>query len=397
MNETHIHDPRPLARSEIESVLHMSRSTTYAPRENKGAMRDKNFKKRPFTDIAAAADTAAKPVASEAGGNAQIAEPLADADMVVTPEDTGRSATSVDPSADQSATQLGQTQSGQMQEPPNDEANPSPGTPAEQAESLENQDNPDTAQDPSAAGFTETLADNPTAPVFEPTPIAQASVITDAEVQDRIDEAYARGLAEGDGQARQRLEDGCQRLENLATSLMGHEAVDIDDLASRIDTTILRLASLRAGYAIHEMPAPFSAIVEKLVRRIAKDAAAGTLMLNTADLAVVQPLLESRDSFLNIKFKADDTLAPGDIRVSVGSVEAEDTLAQRVDVSAGETDDAGDLDEIGRLVRDFMNEPSDVVASSETPSTLDGDTPETDTPETDTPETDIPGTDEDVS
>ena len=397
MNETHIHDPRPLARSEIESVLHMSRSTTYAPRENKGAMRDKNFKKRPFTDIAAAADTAAKPVASEAGGNAQIAEPLADADMVVTPEDTGRSATSVDPSADQSATQLGQTQlgqtqSGQMQEPPNDEANPSPGTPAEQAESLENQDNPDTAQDPSAAGFTETLADNPTAPVFEPTPIAQASMIADAEVQDRIDEAYARGLAEGDGQARQRLEDGCQRLENLATSLVGHEAVDIDDLASRIDTTILRLASLRAGYAIHEMPAPFSAIVEKLVRRIAKDAAAGTLMLNTADLAVVQPLLESRDSFLNIKFKADDTLAPGDIRVSVGSVEAEDTLAQRVDVSAGETDDAGDLDEIGRLVRDFMNEPSDVVASSETPSTLDGDTPETDIPGTD-----IPGTDEDVS
>ena len=114
MNETHIHDPRPLARSEIESVLHMSRGMTYAPRENKGAMRDKNFKKRPFTDIAAAADTAAKPVASEAGGNAQIAEPLADADMVVTPEDTGRSATSVGPSADQSATQLGQTQSGQM-------------------------------------------------------------------------------------------------------------------------------------------------------------------------------------------------------------------------------------------------------------------------------------------
>ena len=39
MNETHIHDPRPLARSEIESVLQLSRETAYVPSEDRPASR----------------------------------------------------------------------------------------------------------------------------------------------------------------------------------------------------------------------------------------------------------------------------------------------------------------------------------------------------------------------
>ena len=47
MNETHIHDPRPLARSEIESVLQLSRETAYVPSEDRPGIKDKSFVKRP--------------------------------------------------------------------------------------------------------------------------------------------------------------------------------------------------------------------------------------------------------------------------------------------------------------------------------------------------------------
>ena len=52
MNETHIHDPRPLARNEIESVLQLSRDTAYVPRENRPGLKDKSFVKRPLVEIA---------------------------------------------------------------------------------------------------------------------------------------------------------------------------------------------------------------------------------------------------------------------------------------------------------------------------------------------------------
>ena len=119
----------------------------------------------------------------------------------------------------------------------------------------------------------------------------------------------------------------------------------------------MRLASLRAGYAIKDVPGPFAEIIEQLVGRISKQADGGILHLNPADLAVVQPLLEKRESFAQIGFKADDAIMPGDIRVSVGSVEAGGT----------------EFDEVGRLMRNLLDE-----TSNDTPSDTPGDTPDTD-------------------
>ncbi|MEC9139952.1 MAG: FliH/SctL family protein, partial [Pseudomonadota bacterium] len=214
---------------------------------------------------------------------------------------------------------------------------------------------------------------NTPSPGFEATPVAQAVIPTDAEIQDRIDEAYARGLSEGDSQARQRLEDGCQRLENLATGLMGQDALDTEELARHIEETVMRLASLRAGYAIKDLPAPCAEIVEQLVRRISKKADGGTLHLNPSDLAVVQPLLENRDSFGQIGFKADDTIMPGDIRLSVGSVEAEDRLNQRAGFGLKDGDEGTEFDEVGRLMRNLLDE-----TSNDTPNNAPKDTPESD-------------------
>ena len=65
MNETHIHDPRPLARSEIESVLQLSRETAYVPSEDRPGIKDKSFVKRPLVDVARAADAPVTPDTSE--------------------------------------------------------------------------------------------------------------------------------------------------------------------------------------------------------------------------------------------------------------------------------------------------------------------------------------------
>ena len=364
MNETHIHDPRPLARSEIESVLQLSRETAYVPREDRPGIKDKSFVKRPLVDIAQAADapvtpdTPATPDISESPDlSASPAMPEEEAGSTLNPETEGAPASeNVDASA---GTGAGADESAAMPEEPN------------------------TGDADLALGETAVEVDGPQATAegeenaapsgFEPTPVAQAVIPTDAEIQDRIDEAYARGLSEGDSQARQRLEDGCQRLENLANSLLGHDALDTEQLGRHIEETVMRLASLRAGYAIKDVPGPFAEIIEQLVGRISRQADGGILHLNPADLAIVQPLLEKRESFAQIGFKADDAIMPGDIRVSVGSVEAEDRLSQRAGIGTEDEGGGTEFDEVGRLMRNLLDE-----TSNDTPNDTPGDTPDTD-------------------
>lgn len=351
MNETHIHDPRPLARSEIESVLQLSRETAYVPSEARPGIKDKSFVKRPLVDIAQAADTAVMPNTSEVSNVSATPAIPEDAES---PENLGRESAPTPENLEEGA----------------DESVAIPERVTAGDTDLVSGETPAGTEDLQAIADgeekTQSLA-------FEPSPVAQVVIPTDAEIQGRIDEAYARGLSEGDSQARQRLEDGCQRLENLATSLMGSEALDTEELGRHIEETVVRLASLRAGYAIKELPAPFTEIVEQLVRRISKEADGGTLYLNPSDLAVVQPLLENRDGFGQIRFKADDAIMPGDIRVSVGSVEAEDRLSRRAGFSGADGGEGTEFDEVGRLMRSLLDE-----TPTNTPDNSPNDTPETD-------------------
>ena len=351
MNETHIHDPRPLARSEIESVLQLSRETAYVPSEDRPGIKDKSFVKRPLVDVAQAADALVTPETSKVSNvsttpiipeEAEISQNL-ETDSAPTPGN-------LDAGADESIA--------------------IPEGAAASDRDLVSGDTTAGDDDPQATADGE---ENAPSPGFEATPVAQAVIPTDSEIQDRIDEAYARGLSEGDSQARQRLEDGCQRLENLATGLMGQDALDTEELGRHIEETVMRLASLRAGYAIKDLPAPFAEIVEQLVQRISKEANGGTLHLNPSDLAVVQPLLENRDSFGQIGFKADDAIMPGDIRLSVGSVEAEDRLSERAGLGVEDGGKRTEFAEVGRLMRNLLDE-----TPNDTPNNAPNDTPERD-------------------
>ena len=351
MNETHIHDPRPLARSEIESVLQMSRETAYVPSEGRPGIKDKSFVKRPLVDIAQAADAPVTPDISEVSN------------MSPTPAIPEEAESEKNPGPE-SEPKPANFDSGA------DESIAIPERAAADDTDLASGETPAGGEDIQATAEGE---ENTPSPAFEPTSVAQAVIPTDAEIQDRIDEAYARGLSEGDSQARQRLEDGCQRLEKLASGLMGQDALDTKELGRHIEETVMRLASLRAGYAIKDLPGPFAEIVEQLVQRISKEADGGTLHLNPSDLAVVQPLLENRDSFGQIGFKADDSIMPGDIRVSVGSAGAEDRLSRRAGLSAEDGGEGTEFYEVGRLMRSLLDE-----TPNDTPNNAPNDTPETD-------------------
>ena len=351
MNETHIHDPRPLARSEIESVLQLSRETAYVPSENRPGIKDKSFVKRPLVDIAQTADAPVTPDTSEVSNVSATPSIPEEAEISQNPEaESAPTPGSLDAGADESIA--------------------TPDSAADGDRDMVSGEVQAVGEDLQATAEGE---ENSPSPDFEPTLVAQAVIPTDAEIQARIDEAYARGLSEGDRQARQRLEDGCQRLENLTTGLMGPDALDTEELGRHIEEAVMRLASLRAGYAIKDLPAPFARIIEQLVRRISKEADGGTLHLNPSDLAVVQPLLENRDRFGQIGFKADDAIMPGDIRLSVGSVEAEDRLSQRAGLGVEDGGKGTEFDEVERLMRNLLDE-----TPNDTPNNVPNDTPETD-------------------
>ena len=188
MNETHIHDPPACAAKSVRA----SRNGD-APSEDRTHSKDRVWK-RPLVDNAQADDA-----------------PL----MTDTSEVSSVSATPVMPEDTESAKNAG-TESSPTPENLDagaDESIEIPETAATGDTDLVSGETPADGEDLQATAEGE---ENTPLPSFEPTPVAQAVIPTDAEIQDRIDEAYARGLSEGDSQARQRLEDG-QRLENLAT------------------------------------------------------------------------------------------------------------------------------------------------------------------------------------
>ena len=62
-----------------------------------------------------------------------------------------------------------------------------------------------------------------------------------------------------------------------------------------------------------------------------------------------------------------------DIRVSVGSVEAEDRLSQRAGLGVGDGDEGIEFDMVGRLMRNLLDE-----TPNDTPNNASNDMPETD-------------------
>ena len=157
-----------------------------------------------------------------------------------------------------------------------------------------------------------------------------------------FEEGHAKGLAEGraagSAEASAQLERAIQAFETATGSLAALSEIDSGALSDSLRSAVLQMAGARAGQVIAEMPAGFVARIEAMINSIRTASGAPVIRLNAADLAAIEPLIETREKLAHCRFVADPNLANGDLSVTVGNIGIDDFLVEEtplaeVDVS----------------------------------------------------------------
>ena len=154
-----------------------------------------------------------------------------------------------------------------------------------------------------------------------------------------FEDGHAKGMAEGraagSAEASAQLERAIQAFETATASLKDLTEVDSKALSASIRAAILQLASARAGQVISDMPGAFVSRIEGMLSRIRTVTGEPVIRLNSADLAAVAPLIETREKLLHCHFVADNELASGDLSVTVGNIGIDDFLLQDDELDNG--------------------------------------------------------------
>ena len=144
------------------------------------------------------------------------------------------------------------------------------------------------------------------------------------------DKGYEAGRAAGQAEATAQLETAIQGFEKATLALASAATLDLDALTARIHDAILSLASERAGMAIAEMPGAFAGRIESILATIKQGADHPQISLNPDDLLALKPIIATRERLQNCSLDADETLAPGDVRLVIDGIGIEDELHRRV-------------------------------------------------------------------
>ena len=152
-----------------------------------------------------------------------------------------------------------------------------------------------------------------------------------------IEEAYQRGLLDGQKFAETEVEDMMAHALGLLTQVTQSFALQVDgateDLAASIEASVLSLASSRAGMAIDAMPEAFIQRIKTLANRIQKSVTQPLVRLHPLDLLVLKPIFEQSTDLLNLRLIPDATLQRGDIDLSLEDIRLTDVLP-RIDLPA---------------------------------------------------------------
>ena len=159
---------------------------------------------------------------------------------------------------------------------------------------------------------------------------------------ETVNEAFERGKTEGISEgrlaaiaetketamadAKAELSDIVDTFNNVLDSLARPKAMQVEALSSSINTTILKLASERAGIQIDELPEAFSDRINALVTGIAQELAEGKVHLNEDDYATMKPYLTN----LGFEVVANANLMRGDVTIQFDGVEVHDVAANRM-------------------------------------------------------------------
>ena len=159
---------------------------------------------------------------------------------------------------------------------------------------------------------------------------------------ETVNEAYERGKTEGisegklraiaeakekaNADAKAELSDIVDTFSSVLDSLASPKAMQVEALSSSIETTILKLASARAGIQIDALPEAFYNRINALATGVAQELAEGKLHLNEDDYATMKPYLEK----LAFEVVVNSNLMRGDVRLQFDGVEVHDVAANRI-------------------------------------------------------------------
>ena len=157
-----------------------------------------------------------------------------------------------------------------------------------------------------------------------------------------VNDAFERGKAEGISEgrlagiaeteeramadAKAELAETVDTFNNVLDSLARPKAIQVEALSNSINTTILKLASERAGIQIDALPEAFSNRINALVTGIAQELAEGKVHLNEDDYTTMKPYLAN----LGYEVVVNSNLMRGDVTLQFEGVEVHDVAANRV-------------------------------------------------------------------
>ena len=159
---------------------------------------------------------------------------------------------------------------------------------------------------------------------------------------ETVNEAFERGKTEGISEgrlaaiaeteeraradAKEELAETVNTFNNVLESLTRPKAIQVEALSSSINTTILKLASERAGIQIDELPKAFSDRINALVTGIAQELSEGKIHLNEHDYVTMKPYLAN----LGHEVVVNSSLMRGDVTLQFEGVEVHDVAANRM-------------------------------------------------------------------
>ena len=157
----------------------------------------------------------------------------------------------------------------------------------------------------------------------------------------QYDSGFNDGLKAGKNEMtrefKQKFLEQENTLDALISSLSKISFSETQKLEKDIQTSILLLASERAGIAISEFPEHFLKRIEKLINRLGTSAAKPVIKINKGDLQHIEKVRENSEKLSKINFIEDETLNHGDIIVSMGGIELEDILEKRILTKSSKT------------------------------------------------------------
>lgn len=185
------------------------------------------------------------------------------------------------------------------------------------------------------------------------------SDLSDTQYDKGFIEGFEAGKNEIKKELDEKFDEKINTLESLIVSLTGISSAETKKLEADIQNAILSLSSERAGISIAEMPEKFLTRIETLMSRLGDSINNPTIELNKTDLVHIETVKEKSEKLSRFHFIGKDTLNAGDIVISLGGIEIQDILENRISIPLSSIDEASEL----------INEQSTIEETGNTTST----------------------------